>query len=66
MKLNQSLTDLFLINCLTNHRANTVDQNEAIYGLLQELKIFTKFNIYGLYSTHIALYSLALVFAKLI
>ena len=31
-----------------------------MYGLSKESKIFTKFTKYGLYSTHIALYSLVL------
>ena len=37
--LNQSLTDLYLINHLTNYRANIVHQKEAIYELFKELKI---------------------------
>ena len=58
---NQLLTDLYLINYLTIYRANIVHQKEAIYELLKESKIFTKFNIYDLYNTSIVLYSLVLV-----
>ena len=36
--------------------ANIVHQKEVIYELLKESKFFPKFNIYGLYSTPIALY----------
>ena len=36
--------------------ANIAHQKEAIYELLKEPKILTKFNIYGLYNTPIALY----------
>ena len=36
--------------------ANIAHQKEAINELLQESKIFTKFNIYGLYSTPMALH----------
>ena len=42
---NQSLIDLYLINYLTIYRANIAHQKEAIYELLKESKIFTKFNI---------------------
>ena len=60
MKLfNQSLTEVYLINHLTIYRANIVHQKEAIYELLKESKVFIKFSNYGLYSTPIALYSIA-------
>ena len=52
---NQLFTDLYSINCLTIYMANTAHQMEAIYELLKESKISTKCNIYGLYSTPIAL-----------
>ena len=55
-----SLTELYLINCLTIYGANITYQKEAIYEL-KESKIFTKFNIYGLCSTPIVLYSLVQV-----
>ena len=45
---NQLLTDLYFINCLIIYRAYIAHQNEAIYGLLKESKIFIKFNIYVL------------------
>ena len=54
---DQSLADLYLINHLTNYRANRVHKNEATYELFKEFKNFHKFNIYDLYSTHITLYS---------
>ena len=54
---NQSLTDLYLINHLTIYRTNIAHQKEAIYELLKESKIFTKFNIYGLYRIPIVLHS---------
>ena len=56
--LNQSLTGVYSINCITIYMANKAHQKEAIYELLKECKIFTKFNICGLYSTPIALYVL--------
>ena len=37
---NQSLTDLYLINCLTDYRANIAHQKKVLYGLFKEFKIF--------------------------
>ena len=45
-----------IISIWTIYIANVVHQKEAIYELLKESEIFTKFNIYGLYSTPMALY----------
>ena len=53
---NQLLTALYSINHLTVYMSNIVHQKGTIYELLKESKILTKFNIYGLYSTPIALY----------
>ena len=62
---NQLLTDLYLINHLTIYRANIAHQKEATYELLKESKICIKFSNYGLYSTPIALYSMATDTSKL-
>ena len=55
------LTDLYLINHLTNYSASIVHQIEAIYELFKEFKIFLKFSIYGLYGIYTVLSILVLI-----
>ena len=53
--------DFHSINHLAIYRAYTAHQNKAIHRLSKESKIFHKFSKYGLYSIHIVLYGLVLV-----
>ena len=49
---------------MTVYMANIAHEKESIYELLKESQIFTNFNIYGLYSTPIALYIYTNIISK--
>ena len=62
---NQSWTNIYLTNHLTDYRSNMAHQKEATNELFKESNFFLKFSMYGLYNTYIVLYILVIELVKL-